>query len=86
MADLIGQVIQNTVITGGGASRLQILAQFSAGNQTIIADFELTGAQAQSLAAGLATATVAAAATTGQVTTVTQLPQASPLQGLYNAL
>lgn len=85
MADLINQAIVNTVITGGGASRLQVFAGYSPA-QWLICDFELTGAQAQSLAAGLATATVAAAATTGQVTTVTQTPQPAPLTGMYNAL
>ena len=49
MADLITQTITNTVLTGGGASRLQVFAG-PAGNQWLIADFELTGAQAQALA------------------------------------
>lgn len=86
MADLIGQTITNTVITGGGASRLQIFAQFSASQQFLVADFELTGAQAQSLAVGLATATVAAAATTGQVTTVTLTGAPAALPGISNAI
>ena len=85
MADLITQTITNTVLTGGGASRLQVFAG-PASNQWLVADFELTGANAQALAVGLATATVAAAATTGQVTTVTIVGAPAPLPGLYNAV
>lgn len=86
MADLIGQTIVNTVLTGGGASRLQVFAQFSASQSALVMDFELTGAQAQALAVGLATATVAAAATTGQVTTISQAAGPAPLPGIYNAV
>ena len=85
MADLITQTLTNTVLTGGGASRLQVFAG-PAANQWLVADFELTGANAQALAVGLATATVAAAATTGQVTTVTIPGAPAPLPGIYNAL
>lgn len=85
MADLITQTITNTVLTGGGASRLQVFAGPTS-NQWLVADFELTGANAQSLAAGLATGTVAAAATTGQVTTVTIVGAPAPLPGIYNAV
>lgn len=86
MADIIGLTITNTVLTGGGASRLQVFGQFSASQSFLVADFELTGANAQALAAGLATATVAAAATTGQVTTVTLPGAPAPLPGMYNTI
>lgn len=85
MADLIAQSIIVTCQATGGASRMQVFGG-TAPNQFLVCDFELTGAQAQSLATCLATATVAAAATAAQTVTVNQAAQASPLPGIYNAL
>lgn len=50
MADLIAQSLVATTLTAGGTTRLQVFGG-NVGNQFLVCDFELTAAQAASLAA-----------------------------------